>query len=93
MLKDHVKYLHIKDALWNGTVVLAGDGEGQLHQIVTDFIRMGGSDMTVEPHLISFEGMSDLERSQQTIWTDVHVFHDNNQAFDAACDALRKLLC
>jgi sugar phosphate isomerase/epimerase len=93
MLKGYVKYLHIKDALRDGTVVPAGEGEGQLHRIVADFIRMGGGDMTIEPHLVSFEGLSDLQRDQHKRRTDVHIYQDNNQAFDAACNALRNLLC
>ena len=63
MLKDRVKYLHIKDALPDGSVVPAGKGEGNIPFIVKDYLARGGKEMTLEPHLAVFDGLKGLEES------------------------------
>ena len=51
MLKNRIKYLHIKDALADGRVVPSGHGIGHVGEILRDFRAMGGTAVTVEPHL------------------------------------------
>ncbi len=62
MLKPYVAYMHIKDAKADGTVVPAGYGEGNVEYILKELFA-GGYDgfLSLEPHLGSFEGLSDLE--------------------------------
>lgn len=63
MLKDHVKYYHIKDALWDtGAVVPAGYGDGHLKEIIFDLKKSGYKGfLSLEPHLGNFVGFAGLE--------------------------------
>lgn len=93
MLKDRIKYLHIKDALFaDGKVVPAGKGDGNVPFIVKEFLNKGGESMTVEPHLKVFSGLSALEREGQKSTLEVYGYNSNDEAFDAACQALRDIL-
>lgn len=92
MLKGSVHYLHIKDALANGQVVPAGRGIGNVPAILADFIARGGEDATIEPHLKVFDGLNALERDDARSAVNGYLYDSNDQAFDAACAALRKLL-
>ena len=94
LLKNHIKYLHIKDAMFaDGSVVPAGKGEGNVPAIVKAYMEMGGVCMTVEPHLKVFGGLKALEREgEETRMGNRFVFETNDEAFDAACAALRAIL-
>lgn len=92
LLKNHIKYLHIKDALSDGTVVPCGKGLGRIHEILKEYIAMGGTAVTIEPHLKIFHGFGALEKSDSAsvIWE--HEYPDSDSAFDAACNALKTVL-
>lgn len=93
LLKDYIKYMHIKDAFWDGSVVPAGKGDGNVVAIVREFIAKGGKQFTIEPHLKVFKGLSDLEQEgEQSKVGEKFVFDSNDAAFDAACDAFKALL-
>lgn len=93
MLKPYIKYMHIKDGLADGSVVPAGYGLGNLKEIVADFAAMGGKDFSIEPHLTSFEGLSELERETRRSKTShSFVYESNEAAFEAACTAFRKVV-
>ena len=94
MLKDRICYLHVKDALKNGTVVPAGYGEGHLDTVVADFLNRGGEVLTLEPHLAEFCGLQGLEQEgERTIVGSARFrFRDNNEAFDTAVNSLKKIL-
>ena len=93
VLKPYTHYLHIKDALPDGSVVPAGKGCGNVPYIVRDFLSSGGTALTIEPHLTVFDGLKELERSGETSSVgERYVYPDANAAFDAACDALKELL-
>lgn len=93
MLKPYIKYMHIKDALPDGRVVPAGCGAGNLKAIVKDFIAAGGRDFTIEPHLTVFKGLSELERAgDESKVGEVYTYPDSDTAFDAACNAFKKLV-
>ena len=53
LLKEHITYFHIKDArLDSGQVVPAGEGDGDLEQVLRDAFQNGFSNfVTLEPHL------------------------------------------
>ena len=62
MLKEHVVYMHIKDALADGTVVPSGAGIGQVEKILRELsARDYEGFLSIEPHLGSFSGLAALE--------------------------------
>ncbi len=86
-LADFVEYMHIKDALSDGSVVPAGYGEGELAFLLD---RYEGEVLTVEPHLSVFEGFEQLE--QDPVTEKRFVYPDSQTAFQAAVRALRILI-
>lgn len=92
LLKHRVKYLHIKDALANGSVVPAGNGIGHLKQILDEYRSMNGNAVTIEPHLTVFDGLKELEQTGNKTKPDAFCYASSDIAFDAACDALKALL-
>ena len=62
LLKDHVIYIHVKDALReNGEVVPAGEGDGKVKEIIQELHRDGFEGfLSVEPHLSHFKGFDKL---------------------------------
>ena len=91
LLKDYVEYMHIKDAVSDGTVVPAGMGLGNVPSIVSDYLLRGGEVMTLEPHLFDFTGLSALENGNMKS-LGISPYRDNDEAFDAAANALKKIL-
>lgn len=91
LLWPFVKYLHIKDARVDGRIVPAGEGEGQIAAILADYGRMGGRQVTLEPHLALFEGLAALERDGETSCIE-EAYADNDTAFDAAAKALTEIM-
>lgn len=65
LLKEHIVYMHIKDALPNGEVVPAGMGIGHLPEI---FERLNADGyegfVSLEPHLGFFNGLGELEQGE-----------------------------
>jgi len=93
LLRPYVWYLHIKDALPDGSVVPAGCGAGHIPEILADYAARGGTAVTLEPHLAEFVGLSALERAGETSRIGaVYRYPTAEAAFAAAADALRKLL-
>ncbi|MGN0492457.1 MAG: sugar phosphate isomerase/epimerase family protein, partial [Acutalibacteraceae bacterium] len=93
MLSGYVKYLHIKDALADGSVVPAGKGVGNLPFILDDFRKNGGKCVTIEPHLTVFEGLSALEKEgDKSVVGEVYRYPSTTAAFKAAADALKELI-
>ena len=99
LLKPYIKYMHIKDALADGTVVPAGHGIGNVGAIVRDFLEsgdakvvlQGGAALTLEPHLRVFNGLEKLERPGERPAMP-YTYESGDAAFDAAAAALRVLL-
>lgn len=90
-LKDNIGYFHIKDALAaTGGVVPAGEGDGSIGDILSDFAERNENVMlTVEPHLKSFAGIKDptsIKAEKEPL------YKDNNESFDVAVNALKKIL-
>ena len=91
-LKDHIYYMHIKDANKSNIVVPAGEGEGNIRYIANEYIRRGGRVFTMEPHLAVFEGFAALEKQGESIDTSQFTYDSADTAFDTACDAFKKLI-
>ena len=92
LLKPFVDYMHVKDALADGSVVPAGCGIGNVAAIAADFIAAGGREFTIEPHLRVFDGLKGLEREGEVSKVGAYVYDSSNAAFDAACEAFRKII-
>ena len=91
LLGPRVYYMHIKDALADGTVVPAGRGIGHLPELLADYTARGGTVVTVEPHLRVFDGLQSLERDLKTAVRE-NIYPTADAAFDAACGALKMLI-
>ena len=90
-LKSYIHYLHIKDSLYDGTVVPAGMGAGNVEKILRMYIEQGGRCVTMEPHLAVFEGLSELERKGEESNIGKYSYRSNDEAFDAACEAFKNI--
>lgn len=102
MLAPYVEYMHIKDALVDGTVVPAGCGAGHVRKILDRYGRGGGRVCTLEPHLAVFDGAASaraasakaaaLERGAGG-WAEKEKYRyaSARKAFDAAAKALREM--
>lgn len=90
-LKGYIDYLHIKDAVSDGTVVPAGKGEGHLPEIIADYLARGGEVMTLEPHLNAFTGLDKLENGE-SLKPGLTVYKNNDESFDAGVAALKSII-
>ena len=87
LLWPYVMYMHIKDAMPDGSVVPAGKGAGQLPWLLEQY---QGQVLTVEPHLSVFPGFEKLEGEQKTKMP--YTYPDSRTAFTAAVDGLKALI-
>lgn len=93
LLKNRIKYLHIKDArMSDGAVVPPGSGDGNYDIILPEYLAMGGTCFTMEPHLTEFVGLQGLEREGEQSNVGEITFASTEDAFDFACDEFKKLL-
>lgn len=92
-LKGYVEYLHIKDALPDGSVVPAGKGAGNVARILEGYAALGGKNVSLEPHLTIFEGFDKLEHgTDAAAQQKPYSYPSATAAFSAAADALKALL-
>ena len=62
LIRPYLAYMHIKDALADGSVVPAGRGIGQVEKILFSLSQSGYEGFfSLEPHLGDFKGFSELE--------------------------------
>ncbi len=87
LLSPYVEYMHIKDALADGSVVPAGKGIGNIPYILRKY---RGEVLTVEPHLTVFSGFDKLERGEAA--ERKYCYPDPRTAFGAAVDALKEVM-
>lgn len=88
ILSPFVEYLHIKDALANGSVVPAGKGVGNIAYILENY---RGTILTIEPHLTVFSGFEKLEQESDRTEGNYR-YSSSEEAFDAAVTALKNLI-
>lgn len=89
-LHTYVDYMHIKDALKDKRVVPCGMGCGNLEYLIGEYAKMDGEVLTLEPHLMEFYGLSELENGESV--SQIPVYSDTNQAFDSGMNALKCVL-
>jgi len=92
LLSPYVKYMHIKDSKPDGTVVPAGQGAGNIPEILKKFKAQGGEVLTLEPHLKVFSGLDKLEQGHERSVMDQDAYPTQRAAFDAAVKALRNII-
>ncbi|MBR5379279.1 MAG: TIM barrel protein [Clostridia bacterium] len=91
MLKEHIYYMHIKDAIMEtGAVVPSGCGDGDLPRIIEGLAERDDDILlTVEPHLTVFDGLKNLQDEEVK---HAYTYPDSRAAFAAACDAIKGIL-
>ena len=91
LLKNHIEYLHIKDALYAGAIVPAGRGEAKIKEILNDYKKNGKKDtfITLEPHLQTFGGLNALVGKT---FENPYKYNDQKEAFTDAVLKLKELL-
>lgn len=91
MLKEHIFYLHIKDAMPDKTMAPAGVGAGRFVDTFTELDKYDKTYIcTVEPHLQVFEGLAALEGKDAKVVTNQ--YPSRAAAFKAACDAIKVVI-
>ena len=63
-----------------------------MKEILDEFRAMGGCAVSVEPHLSVFAGLKDLEQNGNRTQVDAYSYASSDEAFDAACTALKALI-
>ena len=86
-IRKRADYFHIKDALYGGEIVPAGEGEGRIAELIKELDR--DTVFTLEPHLAVFTGYSDIDGTELK---NKYAFPSRDSAFDAAVSALKKML-
>ena len=90
LLKSHIVYVHIKDALnENGSVVPAGCGDGRIEEFLKELRDNSFKGfLSIEPHLASFDGLEKLERNIKI----QKIKRNNIESFALATDSIKKIL-
>ena len=91
LLRKHIEYFHIKDALYAGAIVPAGKGEAQIKRILDDYKVNDGKDtfITLEPHLQTFGGLNALVGKA---FENPYKYENQKVAFTDAVAKLKELL-
>lgn len=88
-LKPYIEYMHIKDAIEEGTVVPAGCGIGEVEFILKELKANGYQGfLSLEPHLGAFEGLQELELNDKMM----KLKQSSKESFVIAYDALQEIL-
>ena len=95
LLKEHVAYIHIKDAVSgkNENVVCA-TGDGQIPEILRKAIREDGYEgfLTLEPHLVLFATLQSLEVVDATEVISENKAKDGAEGYAMQYNALKDVL-
>ena len=89
-LHEKTYYFHIKDVISaTGEIVPAGHGDGMIDQLVAMIDPCADVVLTLEPHLRVFAGYTQIDNQEMK---NKYTFESNDQAFDAAANALKEIL-
>ena len=87
-LHGKTEYFHIKDVIaQTGEIVPAGHGDGMIGKLIG--MVEGDTVLTLEPHLRVFAGYAQIDSQEMK---NKYTYENNDQAFDAAVEALKALL-
>ena len=92
LLHKRTAHFHIKDVIREtGELVPAGEGDGMLRELVSQIdTKAPEMVLTVEPHLAIFAGYSAIDDTEMK--NKFH-FESNDEAFDAAVLAIKRVIC
>jgi sugar phosphate isomerase/epimerase len=90
ILKDHIAYIHIKDALYKDhSVMPSGYGNGKIKEILMSLQNSGYEGfLSLEPHLGTFSGLAALEHDIKI----ADLLEGGPKTFAIAVKALQKIL-
>lgn len=89
MLRSYIEYIHINDALSDGTVVPSGRGIGNINYILKNLFHSGYDGyLSIETHLGSFYGLSSLEKYSKT----ERLHKSGEETFKLAFDYLNTII-
>ena len=91
LLREHIAYFHIKDALAQGAIVPPGKGDAKIASILSahaDYTREPFF-VTLEPHLQTFSGLNALVGRT---FENPYRYEDEKTAFADAVTKLRELI-
>ena len=92
MLKDHVVYMHIKDALPDGSVVPSGAGIGHVEEILRELsARDYEGFLSLEPHLGSFAGLAALETDDKMTKLEASSAEKFTLAYESLMAIIRRI--
>ena len=91
LLKDKIEYFHIKDGFKGGIIVPAGKGDAKIEEILSSYVKDYDRDVfvTLEPHLLTFDGLKDLTEVQLK---NPYKYKDQHEAFVDAVDKFKEIL-
>ncbi|MCY1038557.1 sugar phosphate isomerase/epimerase [Staphylococcus nepalensis] len=94
LLSDYIEYIHIKDAVYKDNVnVLCGTGDGQIESILTQIFKADYKGfLTLEPHLVVFDSIKDLELEHSTETIQNSVAKDGAEGYKMQYEALLQIL-
>jgi len=92
MLKEYIRYYHIKDCLPGGVIVPPGKGDALIPELLAQINEYTDGDavLTVEPHLTDFVGLSALSADKGV--EHAYAFESPYAAFECAVSELRRML-
>ncbi|MBP3375721.1 MAG: sugar phosphate isomerase/epimerase [Clostridia bacterium] len=91
MLRDHIRYFHIKDALYEGAIVPPGCGNAKIGEILSEHKAYAKKDffISLEPHLQLFSGLNALVGRA---FENPYKYNDAQSAFTDAYNKLLELI-
>ena len=95
LLKEHVAYIHIKDAVTGSNEnVVCGTGDGKIPQLLAKAIKEDGYEgfLTLEPHLVLFATLQSLEVVDATEVISENKATDGAEGYAMQYNALCKIL-
>ena len=89
-LHGKMAYFHIKDVIKEThEIVPAGYGDGKIDRLIRMLPDDGEWVLTLEPHLSLFEGYAAIDNTEMK---NKFAFKNNDESFDAAVTALKKII-
>lgn len=91
LLKEHIAYFHIKDALYAGAIVPPGKGEAKIKEILLAHRKYATEDffVSIEPHLQTFSGLNALVGRS---FENPYQYADAKSAFADAVTKFKELI-
>lgn len=92
LLEPYIRYVHIKDALEDGSNVPAGMGDGRVEDVLRS-LKAGGYEgfLSLEPHLGSFQGLAELEQAPLTDTLEASGLHTFRLAHSSLISILNNI--